>query len=424
MTDQRGRARRGPRRRTWAGVVGLTLALVVGCAPSASPPASAPAPAPADDATAAFCARWDAALDAGDVGTAQGLLDAPPPILEGRTSGTSPRVWAEVEVVCAPGVGAPGARGTDRRVAPPLAGTPAGRAVCSALPGIGSIDDSGGVRLYGEADRADPYDGPMLGLVWGPATAGRGGDGPAEAVTVRGAPGSAGPITVFQQVVLPELGTQIEWQEGDLRIGIYGRRWGEDRLDELVGLADSLEVADGAVRLPDSARPAGYHEVFAGSSSSLSLVLAPDLAYQVQYGSTSGRIEQVVLSGMVQSAEAFEAFRFLTLDMERTTDGERTTIRGSAWSPADGPAVVTWRDADGFVLRVLGMGVDPPVVSAIADASRELTAAEWSELVGATGACPPTSPPDLGAGPSPVPDRTPADERPEAGRGAPGGTTP
>jgi hypothetical protein len=97
----------------------------------------------------------------------------------------------------------------------------------------------------GEADRADPYDGPMIAV--STAKAGEGeyaGDGDPTPVTFRGTTGEAVPITVFQQVVLPKLGTVITWTEGGHDVAVFGRLWTKAKTAELVALADKLEFVD------------------------------------------------------------------------------------------------------------------------------------------------------------------------------------
>ena len=230
----------------------------------------------------------------------------------------------------------------------------------------------------------------MLGVIWG-TEGDQSGDGNRTPVRVRGTDGVSAPITVFQQVILDELGTVIAWHEGDLSVGLYGRLWDQSRTDELVAVADSLEFVDGGFRLPPAALPDGYEKVFEGSPDFLSLLLPVNATYEVHYRTTDGQPGILNVNGFVASPEEFEAFRFLTLGLERTKSGGQDAISGNAWS-ADGPAVVTWREDDGLVIRLLGLQVDLKTVQEAAAATRELTRSEWVEVVEQKSECPEQGP--------------------------------
>lgn len=171
--------------------------------------------------TDAFCSAWSAALASGDDSALDAVLDGAPPELEDAATAVraaeasgfeSPEAEAAVAEIlnwtalqCE--VGEPGQ--SRRRVAPTIDAAFDGLTFCSttSLPPMPD-DGQSGMVLYGPDDAGDPYDGSMIGVLWNPAdTGGHGGDGDAEAVTVRGEPGVAAPITVFQQTILPELGT-------------------------------------------------------------------------------------------------------------------------------------------------------------------------------------------------------------------------
>ena len=224
----------------------------------------------------------------------------------------------------------------------------------------------------------------MLGVLWNPADGGdHRGDGDPEPVTVRSESGVAAPITVFQQTILPELGTVIAWTGGDQAVGLYGRGWSLDRTDELVAIADALEEADGGFRIPAGALPTGYAEVFRGEPSVTALVLAPSPRYTVRYQSEGGLLD---VSGVQMTEAEFEAFRFFTVGVDQGDAGGRDGLVGNAWH-ADGPAVVTWREPDGLVVRTVGIGVPLEVAQQAAAEARELTEAEWAALVEADDQC-------------------------------------
>ncbi len=345
----------------------------------------------------AFCSAWNAAIVSGDDAAVDAVLDGAPAELEeaaavvreAEASGSeSPEAEAAVAEIlnwtalqCE--VGGPGP--SQRRVAPTIDAAFDGLTFCSttSLP-LRPDDSQSGMLLYGADDAGDPYDGSMLGVVWNRAgDGGHAGDGDAGAVTVRGEPGVAAPITVFQQTVLPELGTVIAWTEGDRAIGLYGRGWPMERADELLAIADRLEESADGFRLPADALPDGYSEVFSGNPSVTSLVLTPSPLYSVRYQSADGLLD---VTGMRMTAGEFEAFRFFTVGVDEGAVGGRDGLLGNAWG-ADGPAVVTWRESDGLVIRIVGLGVPLDVASQVATAARELTEAEWAALVEADDQC-------------------------------------
>lgn len=355
---------------------------------------------------ATFCSRWSETVSAGDEPALLRLLEDPPAGLESRagalldeadarrsgggtgTDDAAAAVVAWVDVHCNPDAAGDGAAPERRRVAPPPGGAPATLRFCSAGTTAYVPEVHGGVALYGEGARADPYGGPMLGVVWGPEEAGdHAGDGDATPVRVRGTDGVTAPITVFQQVIPDELGTVVAWRERGLAVGLYGRGWDAGRAGELVALADRLEVVDGGFRIPAAALPAGYVEVVAGNPPGMSLVVNLRATYNVTYqvaGPERGALVQ--LSGMVATAAEFDAFRFLAPGVQRSTLGDRPALVGHAWGP-DGPAVVSWREADGFVVRLVGVGVDLPTVREAALAARVLTRDEWVALVESGNDC-------------------------------------
>jgi hypothetical protein len=347
---------------------------------------------------AEFCDAWNAAMTSGDDSTFDAALAEAPGELEeaaalvreadadGSESPEAEAAAAEIlnwtELHCQQGE--PGR--SQRRIAPPVDAEFEGLTFCGTTAFPPAPDDGqSGMVLYGAADAGDPYDGPMLGVLWNPADdGGHGGDGDSQPVTVRGESGVAAPITVFQQTILPELGTVIAWTYGDRAIGLYGRGWPIDRAGELVTIADRLEEVDGEFHVPDDALPEGYAEVFTGNPSVTSLVLAQSPLYSVRYQGADGLLD---VNGLQMSEAEFEAFRFFTIDVDQGTAGGHDGLLGNAWS-AEGPAVVTWRESDGLVVRIVGLGVSLEVALQLATEARELTEEEWAALVEADDRCP------------------------------------
>jgi hypothetical protein len=273
----------------------------------------------------------------------------------------------------------------ERRLAPPLDTRIDGVTFCGTSP-FPEFPDEGasGMILYGDAGADDPYEGRMLGVLWNPADdENHAGDGEARPVTVRVVPGVAAPITVFQQVVHPDLGTVIAWTEGDHAFGLYGRLWTMDMADELVDIADALVDDQGEFRIPKEALPDGFAEVFSGSPAVASIALPSSSTYSVVYQGDDGSL--LSLWGTLMTEGAFEAFRFFTTKLGREEIAGHDALVGDAWTDA-GPAVVTWREPDGLVVRIVGVGASLETARAIAAGTRDLTDEEWDELVGA-GLC-------------------------------------
>lgn len=94
----------------------------------------------------------------------------------------------------------------------------------------------------------------------------------------------------------------------------------------------------------------------------------------------------VTLSGFVASPEEYETLRFFAPGLTHVELGKRQAIVGNAWSD-EGPAVVTWREPDGLVVRLVGLGVELETLRDMAGATRELTRPEWVELVKGSDDC-------------------------------------
>ena len=59
-----------------------------------------------------------------------------------------------------------------RHIAPTLDADFQGATFCGTTSFPAMVDGESGMVLYGVADAKDPYDGPMLGLLWNPTTSG------------------------------------------------------------------------------------------------------------------------------------------------------------------------------------------------------------------------------------------------------------
>ncbi|MBA3303078.1 MAG: hypothetical protein H0U26_04320 [Acidimicrobiia bacterium] len=328
-----------------------------------------------------------------------GLEEAAPELISAERSGTpdsNPQAEATllrwVEVNCHPEAATADGSAEDRRLGPTADATPGGMRLCSAITGPPPPSPSAGAEpeplvLYGETGRGDPYGGPMLGVVSSSNEGGFAGDGELTPVQVRDTAGVTAPIPVFQGVALDELGTVVAWQEQGLEVGLYGRSWTVDQRDDLVALAEDLELVDGAFRFPPGSPPEGYEEAFVGTRADLSLVFAAGSSYQIQYYGKGDSEGLITISGHLASEQEFEAFQFLTVGLRRERLRGREVLTGNAWTDT-GPAVVTWRDPDGLVVRFVGSGTDLETVQRMARDSPDLTRQQWVDLVEASYDCP------------------------------------
>src|SRR3954470_19891569 len=357
-----------PRVVVYSACIVIVAVLLAACGGAKTPSAGLGSTSSSVPAEAAFCKSWLDAFPKGDETQLNSVLAGAPSSLrdlatralaEESSSGSggdqaTRELLRWVETHCHPDVGASG-DAANRRLAPP-SGSVGGLQLCSAgtTPSVGGATNDN-VVLYGRTGSSDPYDSPMLGVVTGGWD--HKGDGDKTPVRVRGVDGVAAPITVFQQVIPEGLGTVIAWEEREMPIGLYGRFLDSSHVADLVSLADKLEFANGRFEFPKDAVPDGYSEVFSGSSDNLGLVLPVSGVYEVRYQSPGAEGGLLTLDGWVGSQAEFEEFRFFALKLDERKLGDRDAIVGNAWHE-NGPAVVTWREPDGLIVRIVGLSVD------------------------------------------------------------------
>ena len=346
-----------------------------------------------------FCQSWDAALTSGDdEGISAVLAEAPAEIAaqasimvdaaesdgdDAEAEGREVLAW--IELNCDLNAASETGDAGDRRIAPRFDATPVGFEICLAggMFSIPASDDVGAV-IYGDMTVDDPYTGEMLGVLWG-TEGGHGGDGDRTPVTVSGVEGVAAPITVFQQAILEDLGTVIAWQQEGYSIGLYGRGFDQSRVAELLEFAEALALRDGVFELAPDSLPAGFGEIYRGSSDALSLVIPIGDSYRISYRDLdAGGL--LTVSGQEMSADEFELIRFLTVGLDREDFDGRDAIVGNAWN-ADGPAVIAWREPDGLAVRFVGLGTDLETVRETARSAQELSRSQWAEIVNGTSDC-------------------------------------
>lgn len=118
----------------------------------------------------------------------------------------------------------------------------------------------------------------------------------------------------------------------------------------------------------------------------MSIVIPVGSSYDVVYRQLAGE-NLITVSGYEMTAEEFNAFRFFALPLEREDIGGRDALVGNAWGNS-GPAVVTWREPDGLVVRFVGNGDDLLAqVRDLATDADELDRDDWADIVNATAPC-------------------------------------
>jgi hypothetical protein len=140
----------------------------------------------------------------------------------------------------------------------------------------------------------------------------------------------------------------------------------------------------------NGALPDGYQEVLSGDRAVTSLVFPPSPLYWLRYQGDGGLLD---VSGLQMSESEFEAFRFFTLGVDQGEVAGYDGLVGNAWG-AHGPAVVTWREPDGLVVRIVGTGVPLETARDVAEQARDLTDDEWADLVEAEDTCEDIAPVD------------------------------
>jgi hypothetical protein len=274
---------------------------------------------------------------------------------------------------------------SSRRVALPVDAAPAGYRLCIGMSSpAGLTTDDTSMIVYGDIEADDPYRHPMVAVVRG-GDGSHEGDGTSTTVDVRGTTGAAAPITVFQQVVVDDLGTVVAWEEDGTYMGLYGRGYDSSQTPDLVAFADGLEPDGDRLVLAADALPAAWGVLYDGPL----VMLSPFTygTYSVRYVTGDPTGGMLSLNGVTLSAEAFEALRFFSIGIERDEVDGRQVLAGNAWDPDHGPAAVAWREPDGLTVALFGMNAELDTVQAFAAATRELTDDEWDEVVGGSEDC-------------------------------------
>lgn len=280
--------------------------------------------------------------------------------------------------------------------APPTSGwvldaAPEGYELCSL--GTASAlsltsESEASLHMYGDGDLDDPYAGslygvatfPAVGLVELPLGATEDvtvevdvGDGP------RPRPARLGRIDGLLVAELPAAaGSLVTFSAPDDRIVQLAVR-GDDDVD-LVELAEAVVVTDGTATLDLAALPAGF--VSLGDRYELESRTRFRFSLDYQLRDDAGALEdQVTLLGAAGDAASMNAFRFGAATAVAVDVAGWPGVVADIGSTGDGPHVVSWLVDDELILRVFSFRLGPDRLVELARGAREVTGAEWAELV-------------------------------------------
>jgi hypothetical protein len=153
-----------------------------------------------------------------------------------------------------------------------------------------------------------------------------------------------------------------------------------------VAIANRVKKKNGTFRLPDDALPPDYKLVYDGTPDASWSVVGPFISgdYTLNYRRGGANVS---VSGWKSTAAQYEGSRFFAFPLAHTRIGEHDALFGSTWSNNKGPWVASWREPDGFTVRVTGLGASHEQTRALAEQSRELNHDEWARVVASVKKC-------------------------------------
>lgn len=270
-----------------------------------------------------------------------------------------------------------------RRIAPPAA--PVGFVSCGdmgAIPVEQSPQPEGAMVAYGDASLDSPFNGTVISILTG-VLAGP-GDQPSTDVIVQGNPAVTGPARFFQGGGGPESTRVVAWELDGVDVTVIGRGFGEDRADELVALANEVQLIDDVATLPGTT----FDEIYAGSIRP-AMATVPFFVSQAEYQANYRQLDDlgtVSVNGLRLTPAEFSAARAFFFDSEPREFNGHDGFVADAWSET-GPYVAAWQEPDGQVVWVSGIGVARETTIDIAEASTELTAEQWKETTRFSSEC-------------------------------------
>lgn len=298
---------------------------------------------------------------------------------------------------CYPDAAAPGGGARNTRAAPAPVSAPF--TVCSVANTLVPAATErlltsrlGTMTIYGPTVEADPYAGPMVGVV---TTSEQSffDDDSARPIAVPGHPdASVSIMTGVRGAPLPNLGRMITWRTGEHFVAVMGR--GYDEAAALATIASGVRTDAPIPVIDRSVLPNNFEPLFAGSVAqaygleAASASIDPTSTYSITMNDGN-----VVLNGAPDDRSAFEAIRFFAPALTRATVGGKESIVGDVEATNTAPAtlrrIVRWRAGDVMLTMSIGKGatVSDADVAAFVAATRELNRAEWERLVGQATSC-------------------------------------
>lgn len=240
--------------------------------------------------------------------------------------------------------------------------------------------------VWGDASLDDPWAGPLVLL-----STKRDDRLPvherAVAATIRGDAGYLAPAALFQAVSSAEYGHVATWFEEPGLVAEALVRGGSP--DDARRTADAVVFDGDTATLPADQLGVDTRALSAGPFPS-SLAVDRLSSWRASWTNLeAGR--SLTVRGLVEVPEALELLRFLTVSSEMDTVGARQALVYSAFSDEGGPWGVAWREPDGLVVQVSGLGFDRQEMVAIAASVDDGAPGRWHELAGQTEDCSPTS---------------------------------
>ncbi len=279
-----------------------------------------------------------------------------------------------------------------RHVAP--ATTPDGFVSCgdsAAFPAPPTEKLKGSLVIYGDGSLADPYGARLVAVLTGMRMEPQ--DSPRTDVTINGLPGVTGPAGVFQGGGGPGLSRLVAWTVEGHDITVFGRGYGENQADELLALAQDVKLVDGQARLSGS----NMDVLYSGPADPISAII-PFFMGGANYSLTYQRSDgggQLNVVGLTMDAQVFAATRafFFSSALRKFDRGDGFVA--DAWGDT-GPFVAAWREPDGVVVWVVGIGSSKAETVGAAEASKELSTDQWKQTSRLSPNCnqDPTSSPD------------------------------
>lgn len=229
--------------------------------------------------------------------------------------------------------------------------------------------------IWGDAALADPWRGPIVVVIEKDGDKGYAHAG-ARPWRIAGRPAAVAPMPLFQGVSSSRWGHIATWHVSPVRVVEVAVRGGT--AEETARLAALIRGGGRPPALPADALGAQTEPLHVGNAES------EQLGWVVQYGVADGF---VTVAGRPFLRDDFELLRLYAVASRPTTVEGTPAVRFSLLDPRRGPFGVAWRTGDNQLVTVLGVGASEEAVDGVVGATRQLTEAEWTDLLSADGDC-------------------------------------